>query len=97
MGRILNLLLLLLVSCVSLSRMNRNMETTNELMIENIEIVRESMVSVDHNTKEIERSTRTMYVLPFLGLIFLVVLFTPIFVLFRMYRRLDRKISRRDR
>lgn len=97
MRKILILMLLALGSCASISQLNRNMETTNELMVENIEMVKESIVSVDHNTKEIERSTRTMYVLPFLGLVFLVILFTPIFILFKMYRKLLREVSRKDR
>src|SRR5690554_1237901 len=97
MGRILSLMLLLLVSCVSLSRMNRNMEMTNDLMIENIEMVRDSIVSVDANTEEIHRSTQAMYLLPFVGIVFLLVLFTPIFLLFRMYKQLAREISRKDR
>lgn len=97
MGKILPLLLLLLASCVSLSRMNRNMEATNDLMVENIEIVRDSIVSVDANTEEIKRSTQAMYLLPFIGLVFLAVLMAPIFILFRLYRRLAREISREKR
>lgn len=90
MGRILNLLLLVLVSCASLNQMNRNMEITNDLMVQN-------HAAIEANTVEVKHSTEAMNFLPLVGLIFLAVLFTPIFVLFRLYRKLQREISRKSR
>jgi uncharacterized membrane protein len=93
MGRKLIFLLLFLVGCISLSKMNQNMEATNELMTENMEIVRESISAVEANTAEIKRSIQTMYILPFIGLVFLILLLVPIFILLNLYRKMAREAN----
>lgn len=83
------LLLLQMVSCASVARMNQNMETTNVLMKENIQAMEASKKTIEENTKEIKKSTEAMrdfqYVFP---IFFSILLLIFVFLIFQIYRKM---------
>lgn len=93
MRKIAHLALLFLAGCTTLSQMNRNMENTNVLLSENSEIMTESKAAIEKNTSEIHKSTRMMQLSPIVGVIFLLIVFIPIAILFKLYRKLEKRLK----
>jgi Cu/Ag efflux pump CusA len=56
------------------------MERSNELM-------EHSIAAVQANTAEIQKSTQMMSAAPLFGLLFIVIVFTPIFTIYRKLRK----------
>lgn len=95
--RPLILLLLICVGCSSVHELNRNMENTNDLMVQNTKQMQESRDVIAANTIEITKSSELMQKAqvgaPVLAGGVFTVMLVPILVLFRLYRKLEKRIG----
>lgn len=95
--RPLILLLVICIGCSSVHELNRNMANTNDLMVQNTKQMQESKEIIAANTLEISRSSELMQKAqvgaPVLAGGVFTIMLVPILVLFRLYRKLEKKIN----